>query len=153
MILSMLLTMVFGFGVITLATIALLNVAGLRVHDMREIKLDDESAFAYAYVSKDAYDLRESVGKLPRWLTWGAIIAVLFTTILTATYAFVAGLPIGVQEAVDSQKTMDHLEPIGIITWVPITGYVAVMLWIAGSISRRCYVVLKEIEHRLPVGQ
>ena len=153
MILSMLLTMVFGFGVITLATIALLNVAGLRVHDLREVKRDDESVFAYAYVSKDAYDIRESVGKLPRWLTWGAIIAVLFTTILTATYAFVAGLPIGVQEAVDSQKTMDHLEPIGIITWVPITGYVAVMLWIAGSISRRCYVVLKEIEHRLPVGQ
>lgn len=153
MILSMLLTMVFGFGVVTLATIALLNVAGLRIHDLREVKRGEGSVFVYAYISKEANDLREAIGKLPRWLTWGAIMAVLFTTVLTATYAFVVGSPIGVQEAVDSQNTMDHLEPIGIITWVPVTGYVAVLLWIAGSISRRCYVVLKEAEHRRPVGQ
>ena len=152
MILSMLLTMVFGFGVITLATIALLNVAGLRIHDLREVKRDDESVFAYAYVSKEAYDLRESVGKLPRWLTWGAIRRCVVYDDTDGNLRLVAGFPIGVQEAVDSQKTMDHLEPIDIIVWVPITGYVAVLLWLAGSISRRCYVVLKEIEHRQPVG-
>lgn len=153
MILAILLTMVFGFGVITLATIALLNVAGMRVHDLREVRRErSPSVFRYAYTSPSAYALRSSVGKLPRRLMWGAIIAVSF---VTASYAIVdSGTSVDAQECecVDGQRTVDmrHLDPIGVITWVPITGYVVVLLWVAGSISRRCYVVMKEIDHRRP---
>ena len=152
MILSMLLTMVLGFGVITIATIALLNVAGLRVHDLREVKQQRESVvLAYTYNSQNAYKLRSSIGKLPRRLTWAATVGVLY---LVGCYALVGfGFFDGVQDAVDSQK-MDSTEHLGrivfIITWAPVTGYVTVLLWVAGSISKRCYIVLKEVEHRRP---
>lgn len=144
MILSMLLTMVFGFGVLTLATIALLNVAGLRMHDLREEQRSGESSVAYAYTSQGAYDLRSSVGKLPRRLKWGATLAV----------ALVMGLYASVDPAAsgDAQEALggEHLTPVGIITWVSIAAYVVALLWVAASISRRCYVVLQETEHRGP---
>lgn len=144
MILSILLTMVFGFGVLTLATIALLNVAGLRVHDLREEGRPDESVFTYAYASKRAYDLRSSVGKLPRRLKWGATVAVALVMVL---YAWAdPGSSTGAQGTSDS----GHLTPVGIITWVSIAGYVVALLWVAASISRRCYVVMQEAEHRRP---
>ena len=144
MILSILLTMVFGFGVLTLATIALLNVAGLRMHDLREERRPDESVFTYAYASKRAYDLRSSVGKLPRRLKWGATVAVALVMVL---YAWAdPGSSTGVQEPGDS----GHLGPVGIITWVSIATYVVALLWVAASISRRCYVVMQESEHRRP---
>lgn len=152
MIVSVLVTMLLGFGVITVATIALLNVAGLRVHDLREVKQQGESVLAYTYTSHRAYKLRSSVGKLPRRLTWGATIGVLYVAVC---FAFVSlGFSVHVQDAADGQKTaeIERLERIGIVTWAPITGYVMALLWVAGSISRRCYVVLREVEHRRPGG-
>ena len=144
MILSVLLTMVFGFGVLTLATIALLNVAGLRVHDLREERRAGESILAYAYTSKGAYDLRSAVGKLPRRLKWGATVAVVLVMVLYASVESGA--------SVDPQGGLgrEHLTPVGIITWASIAAYVVALLWVAASISRRCYVVLKEMGHRRP---
>ena len=144
MIFSILLTMVFGFGVITIATIALLNVAGLRLHDLREVKHSDEFTFEYAYSTKSAYDLRTDVGKLPRRLTSAAVVALLFVTALNAlAYALVDAPILG-----QSTANVGHLTPIAIITWLSITSYVAVLLCVAGSISTRCYAVLKDIENR-----
>lgn len=153
MILSMLLTIVFGFGVITVATIALLNVAGLRLHDLREVGKAGQvkPIFAFVYTSESARDLRESFGKLPSRLMWGAISALLGVVCL---YSFV-GLWVDIQEiigikqetdiqATHSGRDAEHLRPVNVITWVTIAGYVLVLLLVAGSISRRCYVALSE---------
>lgn len=165
MILSMLLTIVFGFGVITLATIALLNVAGLRIHDLRVEKRKKEKGkrkepvVVYVYTSQSARDLRISVSKLPSRLKWGAIIAVSFVVVLYTLVdsalpstmierpieaALLGGEP--TKDAYASRvDTAEHLRPVSIITWAPIAGYVLVLLIVAGSISKRCYVVLKEV--------
>lgn len=159
MILSMLLTIVFGFGVITVATIALLNVAGLRLHDLREIKQKDDNdqdkpVFEFVYTSTCARDLRDSFGKLPSRLMWGAIIAVLAVVCL---YVFV-GLTVDLQEATNAKqetgiqaahpgRDAEHLRPVNIITWMSIAGYVLALLFVAGSISGRCYVALSEDVH------
>ena len=45
---EILLPMVFGFGVLTLATVALLNAAGHRLHEL-QVMDQQGSRFAFAY--------------------------------------------------------------------------------------------------------
>lgn len=63
---EILLPMVFGFGVLTLATVALLNAAGHRLHELQVMdQQGPRFAFAYTYSSKAAAELRLSFWRPP----------------------------------------------------------------------------------------
>ena len=78
MILQILLTIVFGFGVLTLATVALLNAAGHRLHDGERLKYSGGKVqFMYKYPNDKAEKLRIWFARLPVWLGIAATIAVI----------------------------------------------------------------------------
>ena len=71
MILQILLTIVFGFGVLTLATVALLNTAGHRLHDgERKGFANNAVQFEYKYPTDDAGRLRWWLPSYP--FGWGS---------------------------------------------------------------------------------
>ena len=66
MTMQVLLSIVFGFGVLTLAAVALLNAAGQRLYELQVLdKRSRDFAFVYTYSSKPAADLRLSFSRLP----------------------------------------------------------------------------------------
>lgn len=78
MILQILLTIVFGFGVLTLATAALLNTAGHRLHDGERKGLANNAVqFEYKYPTDDAERLRWWFAIVPIWLGIAASMAVI----------------------------------------------------------------------------
>ena len=78
MILQILLTIVFGFGVLTLATVALLNTAGHRLHDGERKGLANNAVqFEYKYPADDAERLRWWFAAVPVWLGIAASMAVI----------------------------------------------------------------------------
>ena len=134
MILQILLTIVFGFGVLTLATVALLNTAGHKMHDGEQKGL----LFRFRYRSDDAERLRRRFAKLPVWLGSAASVAVISTG---ALYAWVPQpqLPPGEADA-------SHLSPISIITWVGMGSYVLALVVVTTWLSRRHYIVMQDVD-------
>lgn len=82
------LTAIFGFGVLTVATVALLNVACLRLHDVQKKYQNatdgsqpDRFLYVYVYDSMSAFAERDKLRHLPSFLAWmgaGAIVLVQF---------------------------------------------------------------------------
>ena len=73
MILQILLTIVFGFGVLTLATVALLNTAGHHLHDgERRGFANNTVQFEYTYPTNNAERLRWWFAAIPVCLRFGS---------------------------------------------------------------------------------
>ena len=143
MIVQVALTALFGIGVLTVATIALLNVACLRLHDVQ--KIDDGEAsgggfvpflYAYVYDSTLAFEAREKLRNLPAFLGWmggGAIL------IMQVQYVIVL-----------LTTCPNERESIGVwdaITWASMTAHVTALLLVAAWVSNKVYSVLNEVNH------
>ena len=140
MILQILLTIVFGFGVLTLATIALLNTAGHRLYDGEHLGLSEGRAqFRYRYPTDKAEKLRKWFGRVPIGLGLAASIAVISAGALYAFAGPQPQLPLGEQDA-------SHLNPLSIITWVGMGLYVLALVIVTTALSRCLYAVLQDVE-------
>ena len=66
MTMQVLLSMVFGFGVVTLATVALLNAAGHRLFELQVLsRRGEDFSFVYTYNSEADAELRLAFSRLP----------------------------------------------------------------------------------------
>lgn len=135
------LTVLFGIGVLTVATIALLNVACLRLHDVQKTDSDEAKdgrfvrlLYAYVYDSMQAFIAREELRSLPAFLGWMGMGAILYMQVL-----YVAAL---------STTDPNERESIGVwdaITWASMTSYVTALLLVAAWVSNKVYGVLNEV--------
>lgn len=142
MILQILLTIVFGFGVLTLATVALLNTAGHRLHDgERKGFANNVVQFEYKYPTDDAGRLRWWFAIVPIWLGIAACMAVIS---VGALYALIGAQP-QVQPEEGAAYT-SHLDPVSIVTWVVMGLYVLALVVVTTWLSRRLYTVLQNVE-------
>ena len=142
MILQILLTIVFGFGVLTLATVALLNAAGHRLHDgERRGFANNTVQFEYKYPTNNAERLRWWFAVIPIWLGMAASIAVIS---VGALYVAIGGRP-RVQVGEGAAYT-SHLDPLSIVTWVGMGLYVLALVIVTTWLSRRLYAVLQDVE-------
>ena len=141
MILQILLTIVFGFGVLTLATVALLNTAGHRLHDGERRGFANQAVqFEYKYPTDDAARLRWWFAGLPIWLGMAASIAVIS---VGALYVSIGARPrVRAGEGVYAS----HLDPLSIVTWVGMGLYVLALVIVTTCLSRRLYTVLQDVE-------
>lgn len=142
MILQILLTIVFGFGVLTLATVALLNTAGHRLHDGERKGLANNAVqFEYKYPTDDAERLRGWFATVPIWLGIAASVAV---TSVGALYAMIGDQPQMRPE--EGAAHTSHLDPVSIVTWVGMGLYVLALVVVTTWLSRRLYTVLQNVE-------
>ena len=118
---QILLSMVFGFGIITVATVALMNTAGLRLFDLEALGKEEgrKLAFAYRYDSKLAASLRVWFARMPLFLGLGAVVAVL------STYGLY----------VDSTESTS----MGALAWRIMAGYVLVLVLVTAVFSAVLY--------------
>lgn len=125
------LTTIFGFGVLTLATIALLNVACMRLHDVQK-KNDEASGFAYAYIydGPKAHTARGDLRSLPSLLGWTGFVAIVMVQVLHLVAYSTSGTATAVLDAV---------------TWMSIVSYVLVLLAVAAVVSNRVYGAMAEV--------
>lgn len=135
MILQMLLTIVFGFGVLTWATVALSNAAGQKLHHGAQEGL----LFRFRYLSDDAERLRSWFAWLPVWLGWAASVAVVSTGALYVWASPQPQLPPGEPDA-------SHLSPASIIAWVGMALYVLALVVVTTWLSRRHYTVMQDVD-------
>lgn len=150
------LTAIFGFGVLTVATVALLNVACLRLHDVQE-KGKDEAAkqqsgadgsdrvsagvqtvdrflYAYVYDSASAFSERDKLRHLPSFLAWTGVGAIVFVQVLYGI-AYLTTCP--------SERECNAV--LDVVTWMSITSYVLVLLGVAAVVSNKVYGVLAKV--------
>ena len=126
------LTTLFGIGVLTLATIALLNVACIRLHDVQKRDGNRKRRFAYAYVydGQKAHEARAGLRNLPSFLGWTGFLMIamvqLFHIVAYSTNEESAAL-------------------LDIITWMSIASYVLALLGVAALVSRRIYHAMAEV--------
>ena len=138
MILQILLTIVFGFGVLTLATVALLNTAGHKLHDGKRLGFaKGKVQFRYDYPSDDAETLRKWFARLPIWLGFAAAVAV-----VSAGALYVCAGPQGHM----AEAETSHLNPVSVITWVGMGLYVLALVGVTTWLSRWLYAVLQDVE-------
>lgn len=125
------LTTIFGFGVLTLAAIALLNVACMRLHDVQK-KAAEASRFAYAYIydGPRAHTAREDLRSLPSLLGWTGFVAIVMVQVL---HLVASG---------NSSAVLDA------VTWMAIASYVLVLLAVAAVVSNRVYGAMAEVNLR-----
>lgn len=142
---QVLLSMVFGFGVLALATIALLNAAGHRLHDLEVFDREGRSlAFVYRYSSQSAARLRVWFSRLPLFVGLGAFVAVSTTYVLYEATA--------VPLSQDDHGTQRHLMPIDVLTWTMVImgGYVLVLVFVTSILSAGLYHAIGIFNHSLP---
>ena len=140
MILQILLTIVFGFGVLTLATVALLNAAGHRLHDGKRLKYSGGKVqFMYKYPNDKAEKLRIWFARLPVWLGIAATTAVISAGVLYVCAGPQPQLP-------PNEPDASHLSSISIITWVGMGLYVLALVVVTTVLSWRLYAVLRDVE-------
>lgn len=144
MIVQEALTAIFGIGVLTVATIALLNVACLRLHDVQ--KIDDNTAdggglvrllYVYVYDSASAFAAREQLRSLPAFLGWMGGGAIVFMQLLYAT-ALLTTCP----------NERESVSVWDVITWMSVASYVLALLLVAARVSNKVYGVLNEVNRR-----
>lgn len=133
------LTTTFGLGVLTVATVALLNVACLRLHDVQ--KRDSNTTvkdkvgrllYAYVYDSTSAFEAREKLRNLPAFLGWTGVGAI---TVMQLLYGV----------AYWTTCPNERVAILDVITWMSIVSYVVVLLCIAAVVSNMIYGVLAEV--------
>ena len=135
------LTVLFGIGVLTVATIALLNVACLRLHDVQKIDGDEAKdgrlvrfLYAYVYDSTPALMAREELRSLPTFLGWMGMGAILFMQVLYV-----------VAPLTTSPNDQESIGVWDAITWASMTSYVTALLLVAAWVSNKVYGVLNEV--------
>lgn len=135
------LTVLFGIGVLTVATIALLNVACLRLHDVQKIDSDEAKdgrlvrfLYAYVYDSTPALMAREELRSLPAFLGWMGMGAILFMQVLYV-----------VAPLTTSPNDQESIGVWDAITWASMTSYVTALLLVAAWVSNKVYGVLNEV--------
>lgn len=138
MTMQVLLSMVFGFGVVTLATVALLNAAGHRLFELQVLsRRGEDFSFVYTYNSEADAELRLAFSRLPLRLGGAAIVVVLLTYGLffwsTVSASTQAPVPVAVVEGVARQSA------IGTIAWAAIGMYVMALVVVTTSLSARLY--------------
>ena len=123
-------TTIFGFGVLTLAMIALLNVACMRLHDVQK-RAAEASRFAYAYIydGPKAHTAREDLRSLPSLLGWTGFVAIVMVQVL---------------HLVDSASG-NSSSVLDAVTWMAIASYVLVLLAVAAVVSNRVYGAMAEV--------
>ena len=137
MTMQVLLSIVFGFGVLTLAAVALLNAAGQRLYELQVLdKRSRDFAFVYTYSSKPAADLRLSFSRLPLRLGSTAVVAVL------VTYGLFVWAGSGASPTSVQAEGGVHPSLAEIITWTMMGAYVLALVGIATVLSTRLYGVL-----------
>lgn len=137
MILQILLTIVFGFGVLTLATIALLNTAGHKLHGGERLGFaKGKVQFRYDYPSDDAETLRKWFARLPVWLGLAATVAVVSA----------GALYVCAGQGHQGQADSSHLQPVSVVTWVGMGVYVLALVVVTTWLSRWLYAVLQDVE-------
>lgn len=131
MIVQEALTTIFGLGVLTLATIALLNVACIRLHDVQHMATEaGRAVYAYVYDSAKAHAAREDLRSLPSFLGWTGFIAVAMVQVLHVVAYSTDGNSIAV---------------LGAITWTAIASYVLVLLAAAALVSNQVYGAMADV--------
>ena len=141
MTLQLLLSIGVAVGILTLATVALMNVAGLRIHEV-----DKSDGQAYLYGGNSAQRLRGWFRRLPLWL--GVAAAIAFAGILTAGWW--TGTPISPGSAVTeaaggvsgSPNAVGDLQRWSVLA--ALVAYVAVMLVVALGLSWWLYRVMQD---------
>ena len=159
MTLQLLLSMAVAIGILTLAVIALMNVAGVRLHELHAKMVDKPSSrpsFAYTYSKDRAEKVRRGFRRLP--FAFGCA-----ATIATAAVACAIWLappltaegepkrPNAVPTATSAKLTADahagrdtsHMQPLGIALLAATTAYVLLMIAIATFLSRRLYAAMQ----------
>ena len=119
------LTVSIGVGVLTLATMALLNTAGLKLHDVTEDK--DKKVSRFTYDSGLAHELRRSFAAMPEALGAGVVFFVIF---MAAMYS----------ESVEGGHSETFFK-IGVPLSVAV--YIGLLLYVTVRLSRRIYGVLR----------
>ena len=142
MTLQVLLSMILGFGILTLATVALLNVAGHRLHDLEVFeKRGRECAFVYKYSSKAAAELRLWFARLPWFLLFGAFLAIGCTlALLVEAIAYFSER--GAQDAQDA-KVLDWM-------WLIMATYVLILVLVTTIMSGVLYGAIGAFNKVLP---
>lgn len=135
------LTAIFGFGVLTVATVALLNVACLRLHDVQkkyENAADgsqpDRFLYVYVYDSMSAFAERDKLRHLPSFLAWMGAGAIVLVQLLYGV-AYLTACP----NEEESNAILD------VVTWVSILSYVLALLCVAAVVSNKVYRVLDKV--------
>lgn len=132
------LTAVFGIGVLTVATVALLNVACLRIHDVQRTDGIEMGRILYAYVydSVSAFEAREKLRNLPTLLGWAGVGAIGIMQSLYAAAYFTT-----------CSNEQESIAIWNVITWASIVSYVVALLFVSAWVSNKVYGVLSEV-HR-----
>lgn len=160
------LTAVFGFGVLTVATVALLNVACLRLHDVQKKeqkkgKKDleggaeegpktaigseaDELRYVYVYNSANAFAERDRLRHLPSFLAWTGVGAIVLVQVLYGI-AYLTAPHAGGDSPCACPSDRGPVTVLDIITWMSIASYVLVLLCVAAWVSNRVYGVLSRV--------
>lgn len=128
--------MAFGFGVLALATVALLNVAGHKLHDLEVLDREGRNfAFVYRYDSNAAARLRKWFSRLPLLVGFGALVAMLATFGLFAEATAVR----------PRQDTQGASTPIDAFTWTMVImgGYVLVLVIVTSILSAGLYHAIR----------
>lgn len=142
------LTTIFGFGVLTLAAIALLNVACLRLHEVQ--KKDEQGgpgkqrdgaagqagrfSYTYVYDSKRAFEARDTLRSLPSFLGWTGVAAIVFVQLLH-----------GIARLTVIPHEREFAAVLGVITWMSAASYVLVLLCVAAVVSNKVYGAMDEV--------
>ena len=142
MILPLILTMTFGFGVMTLATIALLNTAGHRLHDLHNVCGGPEPTFVYTYIDDTATTLRRWFAAMPLGLGIAAIIAV----VAVAAMYVMLDLPLP-PDPESNKADRTHLEARSILMWVTVSGYVVALSGFTATLSFFTYKTIQNYPH------
>ena len=142
MILQLILTMTFGFGVMTLATIALLNTAGHRLHDLHNIGEGPEPTFIYTYISDHATRLRRWFATMPLALGIAAIVAI----VAVGTMYGVSDTPVPPEPQSNGEEKADrtHLEAQSIAMWVTVSFYVVALSGVTATFSFLSYKAIQQ---------
>lgn len=138
MTLQLVVTLVFGFGVVTVAVIALMNTASLRLHDLyQQVEPENKDGkqirpqYQFVYGTDEAQTLRNALAELPPRLGAAAVLSII---LLTAMHLVVSQLDV---------KT-SILSADGVITWFAVGSYVCRVVYIATARSRDLYDVMQD---------
>ena len=139
--LQVMLSMILGFGILTVATVALLNVAGHRLHDLEAFeKRGRECAFVYKYNSKAAADLRLWFARLPWFLLFGAFVAI--------------GLTLGLLVEATTRFSEQGAQDAKVLDWMSLimATYVLILVLVTTVMSGILYNAIGVFNSMLPTA-
>ena len=142
MILQLVLTLSLGFGVLSLASVALLNTAGHKLHDIRKVGKNPSTGktfLTFICSSDEATMLRKSFARMPIGICWGAAVGI-------AVLGLIAyfGIDPSITPKPDKPDSV-HLQPYGVVLWASVSVYAGFLVYLTGRISRKFYKILQSV--------